>query len=214
MADPNINLTGGETHVSGDIIGGDVHHYYPPEPPREFTPPFQALADLQTFVGREDALQKLATLGAVGVTNPRFLIAGIGGLGKTTLAIHIAHQLRRVFSGGVLWADVPTTEPFSKLDEWARAYEGDVRDFQDLNARADRVRAIIQQRVGRKRVLAILDGVIDESDDANLSTNLTRTTRSTCFPDCCPTTRGWQAAKNKFTRSARRWNFCRLRWNS
>ncbi len=123
MSDPNINITGGDFQINGDMIGGDkIVHVHPPAPPREFVAPFQALADLQTFVGRAEPLKILAGMGALGVTNPRFLIAGSGGLGKTTLAIHIAHQLKHVFDGGVLWADLETDELFNKLDEWAGVY--------------------------------------------------------------------------------------------
>lgn len=153
MSDSNeINLGAG-SQAQQAAAGSNISQTYiaqqivnAPAPPsanaqeREFVAPFQALADLQTFVGRAEHLKTLAGLGAVGVTNPPlhmrsgqgFLIAGIGGLGKTSLAIHVAHQLRHVFDGGVLWADVPTTEPFTKLDDWARLYGGDLREFQEM----------------------------------------------------------------------------------
>lgn len=168
MAEPNIHITGGETHIGGDMIGGDVHHHYPPEPPREFMPPFQMLPDLQTFVGRDKQIQTLAGLGVVGAGNPRFLIAGDGGMGKTKLAARVTRLIQSAFPGGILLAEIPNADPFLVLDNWARAYDGDVREFQDLATRADRVRDLIRQRVGNKRVLAVLDGVVDESDDAKL----------------------------------------------
>lgn len=164
----DINITGDSVNINGDVVHGDKHVHLPPAPPRDFVAPFQALADLQTFVGRAEHLQTLAGLGAIGVMPPRFLIAGIGGLGKTTLAIHVAHQLKNVFDGGVLWADVPTTEPFNKLDEWARLYGGDLREVQEINARADALRNVLQTHARNKRVLAILGGVVDESDDAKI----------------------------------------------
>jgi hypothetical protein len=171
----DINLSGGDIPITGDVIGGGVHHHYPPEAPRAFVAHYQMPTDLDTFVGRADELQILAGLGAVGVTPPRFLLCGIGGLGKTTLATRLAHLLKPVFNGGVLWADVPTIEPFSKLDEWARLYGGDVREVQEINARADTLRAILQTnaltRPGAppRKILAVLDGVVDENDDAKLA---------------------------------------------
>lgn len=171
-----INITDSELNFQGDMVSGDkIVNVLPPTLSREFRAPFQALADLQTFVGRAEHLQTLAGLGAVGVTPPRFLIAGIGGLGKTTLARKIVWQLKNVFDGGVLWADVPTTEPFNKLDEWARLYGGDLREVQEINARADALRNVLQtnaltrQGAPNRKILAILDGVVDENDDAKIA---------------------------------------------
>ncbi len=172
----DINITNSELSFQGDMVSGDKHVHLPPAPPREFRAHYQMPSDLQTFVGRAEHLKTLAGLGAIGVTPPPlhmgsghgFLIMGIGGLGKTTLAIHIAHQLKIVFDGGVLWAEVPTTEPFNKLDEWARLYGGDLREVQEINARADALRHVLQTHAHNKKILAILDGVMDESDDAKL----------------------------------------------
>jgi len=175
MSMDHINITGGELHLQGDIVFGDKHVHLPPAPPRAFVAPFQMPGDLDTFVGRADTLQILAGLGAFGTTQPRFMLTGIGGLGKTALAIHIAHLLKSAFNGGVLWADVPTTEPFTKLDEWARLYGGDVREYQTLDARADALRAILQanaltrQGAPPRKILVVLDGAVDENDDAKLA---------------------------------------------
>ena len=164
----DINITGGELDSQGDMVFGGKHVHLPPPLP-EWHPPKQMLNVLPTFVGRQDALQELATLGAIGVTTPRFLIAGVGGLGKTSLAAQITHEIKSRFTGGILLAEIPTVDVFLKLGEWAGLYGGDVKEIQDVNQRADRVRDIIQQRVGTKRVLAVLDGVVDESDDAKLA---------------------------------------------
>ena len=170
MPDPNIHITGGETHADGDIVGGDkIVHVHPPEPPREWKPPKQMLNVVPTFVGRHDALGKLATLGARGVTTPRLMLAGIGGFGKTSLAAQITNDLKHIFDGGILLAELPTVDVFLKLDEWAKLYDGDVKEIQDVNLRADRVRDLIHQRVGSKRVLAVLDGIVDENDEPKLA---------------------------------------------
>ncbi|MDL1897098.1 tetratricopeptide repeat protein [Anaerolineae bacterium CFX7] len=164
----DINITGGELDSQGDMVFGGKHVHLPPQAP-EWHPPKQMLNVLPTFVGRQRALQDLATLGAIGVTTPRFLIAGVGGLGKTSLAAQITHEIKSRFTGGILLAEIPTVDVFLKLGEWAELYDGDVTKIQGVNQRADRVRDIIQQRVGTKRVLAVLDGVVDESDDAKLA---------------------------------------------
>jgi len=151
-----------QTYIAQQIVNT------PPQAP-EWQPPKQMLNVLPTFVGRQGALQDLATLGVIGVTTPRFLIAGVGGLGKTSLAAQITHEIKSRFTGGILLAEIPTVDVFLKLGEWAELYGGDVKEIQDVNQRADRVRQIIQQRVGTKRVLAVLDGVVDENDDAKIS---------------------------------------------
>jgi len=151
-----------QTYIAQQIVNA------PPQAP-EWQPPKQMLNVVPTFVGRQDELRELATLGVIGVTTPRFLIAGVGGLGKTSLAAQITRDLESQFTGGILLAEIPTVDVFLKLGEWAELYGGDVKEIQDVNQRADRVRQIIQQRVGTKRVLAVLDGVVDESDDAKLA---------------------------------------------
>ncbi|TAH52797.1 MAG: tetratricopeptide repeat protein, partial [Chloroflexota bacterium] len=173
MAD--INITNSELNFDGDMVAGDKHVHLPPEPPREFTAPFQAPSDLQSFVGRKKHLEQLAGLGAIGVVPPRFLIHGVPGLGKTTLATRIAWQLRNVFDGGVLWVNIEGDELFSKLDEWAFLYTGDKKalsELDGLDARAERLRQVFQSYAPRKKILAVLDSVIDDNDEAKLQTLL------------------------------------------
>jgi len=176
MSDSNeINLgVGSQAHQVA--AGSNISQTYiaqqivnPPAPSRAWQPPKQMLNVVPTFTGRRDALNELAVLGARGVTTPRLMIAGIGGLGKTSLAAQITHDLENEFDGGILLAEIPTVDVFLKLGEWAELYDGDVKELQDLNARADRVRDLIHQRVGNKRVLAILDGVVDENDEPKLA---------------------------------------------
>ena len=176
MSDSNeINLgVGSQAHQVA--AGSNISQTYiaqqivnPPAPSRAWQPPKQKLNVVRTFTGRRDALNELAVLGARGVTTPRLMIAGIGGLGKTSLAAQITHDLENEFDGGILLADIPTVDVFLKLGEWAELYDSDVKEIQDLDLRADRVRDLIHQRVGNKRVLAILDGVVDENDEPKLA---------------------------------------------
>jgi len=130
-------------------------------------PPFQVPPDLATFVGRDAVIQALtARLTQGGGAHLIHGLFGIGGLGKSALAIHVAHRLRDHFEGGVLWADLPTRRPADLLAEWGRAYgdEGLSR-IEDVRERARALRRILQGR----RVLAILDGAVDERDDDKLA---------------------------------------------
>ena len=56
------------------------------------------------FVGREDALRVIAEGFAAGENSPSLLLVrGVGGIGKTALAVEFAHRYGQFFAGGVQW---------------------------------------------------------------------------------------------------------------
>jgi NB-ARC domain/Bacterial transcriptional activator domain len=131
-----------------------------PEQAPETSAPFQVPTDLPRFVGRLPELGafRAALRAAAGPKRARpYCLAGMGGIGKTSLAVHIAHSLRNQFPDGVLWAHVSTSEPLAILDSWARAYQCDYSGLPDLDSRAAALRALLAD----KTVLIILDDVWD-----------------------------------------------------
>lgn len=69
--------------------------------------PAQLPLDIADFVGREDLVRELtAVLGGDGDRRPVVALTGMGGVGKTTLAVHLAHQLRSRFPDGVVYLDL------------------------------------------------------------------------------------------------------------
>ena len=130
-----------------------------------FVPPFLAPRRLNVFVGRDAYIEDLSRRLTRGETALVHGFYGVGGLGKTALALELAYRLRHHFDGGVLWADLPTTQPDQTLAAWAREYSADLSRIEDTNARADALRGILRG----KRVLAILDGALDEADDAKIA---------------------------------------------
>lgn len=66
--------------------------------------PRQLPADLRTFSGRECDLKALHALLPealdAGASTPIASVEGMGGIGKTTLAVHFAHQIADRFPGG------------------------------------------------------------------------------------------------------------------
>lgn len=117
--------------------------------------PFQAIADIPYFVGRERELQDLKTALLAGHYSAICSVQGMGGVGKTALAAHAAYQLRPEFPDGVLWARLDTSDVMSILATFAQAYDCDVSQYTDLDSRSRVVRNILAHR----RVLIVLDNV-------------------------------------------------------
>ncbi len=82
-----------------------------PEPPAEPRPvyvPAQLPPREPDFVGREELVTRLRrALAQPPHATPAVLaLAGMGGVGKTALALHVAHRARPAFPGGQLYADL------------------------------------------------------------------------------------------------------------
>ncbi|MFI6323753.1 winged helix-turn-helix domain-containing protein [Nonomuraea sp. NPDC050556] len=68
--------------------------------------PAQLPADLADFTGRDRLVADLAETLEPGATVAISAVAGIGGVGKTALAVHVAHLVRQSFPDGQLFADL------------------------------------------------------------------------------------------------------------
>lgn len=120
--------------------------------------PFQVLLDIQTFVGREAELKSLEKFLVIDKAGIEIVgIYGMGGVGKSTLAKHFAHQYRKSFPDGVLFADLRIQEPAALLESFARAYDCDLSSAKNILDKAELVRTILSQ----KRSLLILDNAND-----------------------------------------------------
>ena len=131
--------------------------------------PAQLPADVADFTGREDQIKHLCDLLASGGTEADpgavriALVAGSGGLGKTSLAVHAAHRVRGSFPGGQLYVDLlgATPQPLPPADVLARFLRDlgvDGRDIPvDDAERAARYRTVLDGR----RILVVLDNARD-----------------------------------------------------
>ncbi|MFD0565082.1 BTAD domain-containing putative transcriptional regulator [Kitasatospora saccharophila] len=127
---------GGLSAMHARILAGDPELLAPSaappkaaEEPAAFVPPAQLPADVSDFSGRSKMVGELRDVlragsgQAVVVTS----LAGIGGVGKTTLAVHVAHSLRPDFPDGQLYVDLrgagasPPTRPWCSATSCTRS---------------------------------------------------------------------------------------------
>ncbi len=130
--------------------------------------PAQLPTDVADFTGRSEQVKHLCDIlasagaddsGAVRIA----LVAGSGGLGKTSLAVHAAHRVRASFPDGQLYVDLlgATAHPLLPADVLARFLRDlgvSGRDIPaDEDERAGRYRTVLAGR----RVLVVLDNARD-----------------------------------------------------
>lgn len=133
------------------VTGEDLDLLAPWPPPEQA--PFQAVADLPYFVGREAAMHELEQILQQGQQVAICNLHGMGGVGKTSLAAHLAYRLRAQFPDGVLWARLDTTDTMTILSAFADTYGKDVSDYRDVESRS----AVVRNLLVGKRVLVVLD---------------------------------------------------------
>ena len=117
--------------------------------------PFQAPAKVVHFINREGEVARFRTA-LTGVEGRRvYGTTGMGGVGKSALAVHLAHIMRDDFSDGVLWADAARSDPMAIAENWAQAYGYDFTGLSHFEERMAALRALLAQ----KQALLILDDV-------------------------------------------------------
>ncbi|CAM5693439.1 AfsR/SARP family transcriptional regulator [Streptomyces fumanus] len=127
--------------------------------------PAQLPATVPDFTGRAGFVRELsaALASAEGRVMAVSALAGIGGVGKTTLAVHLAHQARAAFPDGQLYVDLQgagprAAEPEAVLGSFLRALGTEDADVPDtLEERAALYRSVLDGR----RVLVLLDNARD-----------------------------------------------------
>ncbi|MFD3874524.1 BTAD domain-containing putative transcriptional regulator [Streptomyces sp. NPDC058623] len=127
--------------------------------------PAQLPATVPDFTGRAALVSELGHIlaGAGGEVMAVSALAGIGGVGKTTLAVHVAHAARPFFPDGQLYIDLQGTdprpvEPEAVLGCFLRSLGAPDSSIPDSPAeRAALYRSLLDGR----RVLVLLDNARD-----------------------------------------------------
>jgi DNA-binding SARP family transcriptional activator len=137
-------------------------------PPQPAQCPAQLPTDIADFTGREDQVKHLSELlapppdgdsGAVRVA----LVAGHGGLGKTSLAVHAAHRVRGHFPDGQLYVDLlgATPHPAVPTDVLARFLRDLGVDGKDVPIEEAERAARYRTSLAGRRILVVLDNAKD-----------------------------------------------------
>jgi hypothetical protein len=144
--------------TKGIAAGRDVHYHAareesvlratPPAPPPHFT-------------GHEDNLVRFAQLLTSGRDVAITAMHGMGGIGKTSLALKLAERLLPHFPGGVLWWSLgPDPDVITALDVWVRHADPhvDISAFSTAKARAEVVRPMLAKL---DKLCVLIDDVWD-----------------------------------------------------
>ncbi|MFK4150041.1 BTAD domain-containing putative transcriptional regulator [Streptomyces sp. NPDC004065] len=127
--------------------------------------PAQLPATVPDFTGRTAFVAELSEVlaSAEGRVMAVSALAGIGGVGKTTLAVHVAHRARAAFPDGQLYVDLQgagprAADPETVLGSFLRALgTADSAIPDSLQERAALYRSVLDGR----RVLVLLDNARD-----------------------------------------------------
>jgi tetratricopeptide (TPR) repeat protein/DNA-binding XRE family transcriptional regulator len=128
--------------------------------------PAELPADIADFTGRSGHISRLTGLLAGRYTGgpvPVAVITGSGGMGKSALAVHVAHQLRTDFGDGQLFVELRGSgdKPVSSADALARLLRQLGRPDAELPADEAERAALYRTRLADRRLLVLLDDARD-----------------------------------------------------
>ena len=163
-ADPEL------TPVTGPAASGGASAAAGPAPGGTstlFTVPSQLPPDIPDFSGRTKLVEEIvdALHRSPGQAVAICALAGIGGVGKTTLAVHCAHEVRGAFPDGQLYLDLRgagtnPVDPAAALAEFLEVLGTPPAQIPDT---VERRTALYRSLLADRRVLVLLDNMRDST---------------------------------------------------
>ena len=155
----------GSKVITGDrsVVADTVQIFEAPDAEKVISSRRQLPADLADFAGREREVAELvALLSGDGAAASMSAIGGMGGIGKSALAVHVAHRLVGRYPDGQLVVDMAGTsdEPLEPAAAMARVIHG-FEPGARLPDEPDAVAALYRSLLSDKRALIILDNASD-----------------------------------------------------
>jgi hypothetical protein len=116
--------------------------------------------DTGDFTGRRGAVSELTAVLASAEHMPVAAVTGMGGVGKTTLAVHVAHAMRRRFPGGRLYVDLRGTAERPAAPR--EVLGGLLRELgrTDIPDALDERAALYRSELAGRRFLVVLDDAV------------------------------------------------------
>ncbi|MGY0055266.1 AfsR/SARP family transcriptional regulator [Streptomyces sp. LZ34] len=131
--------------------------------------PAQLPADLAVFSGRQAELTRLLGIHPRAAAFPQAatigVISGMAGIGKSTLAVHWAHQVADRFPDGQLYINLRGFDPSGSVMRPAEAIHGFLHALgvppQSVPEGLDALAALYRSLLADRRVLVLLDNARD-----------------------------------------------------
>jgi DNA-binding SARP family transcriptional activator/tetratricopeptide (TPR) repeat protein len=162
--DPNPEL--GAIHTA--ILRGDPVRptQRPQAVPASKQKPFTLPPTIARFTGRDDGLHRLdAALDAADGRAGLAVLSGMGGVGKTALAVHWAHRVAERFPDGCYYFDLRGFDPVAPETGAGPALAKALRrlgvDQHDLPADLDEQTDLYRTLLAGRRVLIVIDNARD-----------------------------------------------------
>ncbi|WP_433270089.1 BTAD domain-containing putative transcriptional regulator [Actinosynnema sp. CS-041913] len=144
------------------ILVGDPTLAAPAEPPDPDVPD-ELPPDVPGFVGRAEVADRITRLIApdeTGTAVPIVVLTGVSGVGKTALAVRLAHRLRRRFPDGRLYVDLrgyPPGPALAVVDVLTRFLRALGVPPEQIPVDPDEQSTLFRSLLAGRRMLLVLD---------------------------------------------------------